>query len=258
VAEAIRARIATGALRPGDMLPSERSLLDEFGVARPTMREALRILESDGLVSVRRGVNGGAQVQDHDIATLARRAGLYLQAHDVHLGDLMAAVRIIQPGVVALAAASATPAQIHDLRAQIARVAEAEGPRAFTDQATAFLGALMQASGNSTLAFISSMLDRLVRVEARAYVDEHATDHEPGAQDEFQAWCIDQYTHLVDLIEGGEGAAAEEFWREHLRVVPPQLDGDPPLTIYEAGGVDHRPGDPCQQGLHHHPLIGYH
>ena len=61
VAEAIRARIATGALRPGDMLPSERSLLDEFGVARPTMREALRILESDGLVSVRRGVNEAEQ-----------------------------------------------------------------------------------------------------------------------------------------------------------------------------------------------------
>jgi DNA-binding FadR family transcriptional regulator len=233
VAEQLRARIATRALEPGDMLPSETTLLDEFGVARPTMREALRILESDGLVTVRRGVHGGAQVTEPDLATLARRAGLHLQIRGVHMGDLMAALRVVQPGAVALAAQAATPAQIRELRSQIERVAAAEGVDALTDEATEFLHTVVQASGNQTLAFVSTLLNRLVRVEARAYVGEHSPAHGPDVEDEFRAWCVEQYSHLVDLIEAGEAQEAEAFWRRHLHLVPPAVDDASSLTVYE-------------------------
>jgi DNA-binding FadR family transcriptional regulator len=233
VAEQIRGRIATRTLAPGDMLPSERTLLDEFGVARPTMREALRILESDGLVTIVRGVHGGARVSEPDVTTLARRAGLHLQTRGVHLGDLMAAIRVIQPGAVALAAGAATPEQIGDLRAQVGKVAAAEDLGSFTEEATEFLHALLHASGNQTLAFIASLLNRLMRVEARAYVGEHAPEHDPDEQAEFRAWCVEQYAHLVDLIEAGRADEAEAFWRVHLQVMPPSVDDTSALTIYE-------------------------
>src|SRR3974390_738493 len=63
---------ASGQGKPGDMLPSERLLIDSYDVARPTMRGALRILESDGLISIERGTHGGARVREPDLVPLAR------------------------------------------------------------------------------------------------------------------------------------------------------------------------------------------
>ena len=232
VAEQIRARIATGALKPGDTLPSETDLLDEFGVARPTMREALRILESDGLVTVRRGVNGGARVTEPDIETLARRAGLHLQIRHVHMGDLMEALRVIQPGAVALAATAASPDQVRELRARIDQVAVTDAIGDFTDQAMAFLNVLVQVSGNETLAFLSSLLERLFQVEARALVDQYVPDHGPDVDPEFRSWCVDQYSHLVDMIEAGHADDAARFWGEHISAMPPLVDDATALTVY--------------------------
>src|SRR5882724_52640 len=79
VAEKIRSQIARGAFQPGDSLPSETELMQRFGVARPTMREAIRILESESLISTRRGAQSGAEVRSVDASALARRAGLLLQ-----------------------------------------------------------------------------------------------------------------------------------------------------------------------------------
>ena len=96
ISEQIRSRIASGELRPGDMLPSERVLLEAYNVARPTMRGALRILESDGLVSIERGTKGGARIVEPDLAPLARRVGLQrVEAADlVDLAEFVAVVGI--------------------------------------------------------------------------------------------------------------------------------------------------------------------
>src|ERR1700751_5550750 len=58
IAEQIQDDIAAGRLRAGDSLPSETAIMTSFGASRPPVREAIRILESDGLISVRRGSRG--------------------------------------------------------------------------------------------------------------------------------------------------------------------------------------------------------
>src|SRR5713101_1410778 len=63
VAERIRSQIARSEFKPGDALPSETVLMERFGVARPTMREAIRILESESLISTRRGSQSGLKVR---------------------------------------------------------------------------------------------------------------------------------------------------------------------------------------------------
>jgi GntR family transcriptional repressor for pyruvate dehydrogenase complex len=63
MAAKIRGEILAGTLRPGDRLPSEDSLMSSFGVSRPTLREAIRLLEADELLDVRRGARGGAVVR---------------------------------------------------------------------------------------------------------------------------------------------------------------------------------------------------
>ena len=63
VADQIRTQLVTGALRPGDRLPSERDLAEQFSLSRNTVREGLRALEVSGLLELRKGASGGAFVR---------------------------------------------------------------------------------------------------------------------------------------------------------------------------------------------------
>jgi DNA-binding FadR family transcriptional regulator len=214
VAEQIRAQIATGALKPGDMLPSETALLEIYAVARPTMREALRILESDGLVSILRGINGGAQVREPDIATLARRAGLHLQLRGTHLEALTEAQRLIQPGAAALAAARRDPDDLSRLRACVAAIARCDDLETYADLAADFLRLLLEASGNQILSLFSGLIDQLLHDELRQWLVTHAQDKKSELLD----FAVSQYGELIDLIASGDADGAEVFWREHLRI----------------------------------------
>src|SRR3546814_16080560 len=74
IAQAIRRRIVLGDLVEGDLLPTEADLMTPFDVSRPTLREALRLLEDDGLVRVLPGATGGVRTcpQQADLAALTR------------------------------------------------------------------------------------------------------------------------------------------------------------------------------------------
>ena len=61
IASQLRGQIVRGELKAGDTLPPEITLMEQFGVSRPTLREAFRILETESLIDVRRGSRGGAQ-----------------------------------------------------------------------------------------------------------------------------------------------------------------------------------------------------
>ena len=79
VAAELRRQIVTGRLKPGDKLHPENVLQAEFAISRPTMREALRILESESLISISRGKLGGARVIEIDLGAAANQVGVYLQ-----------------------------------------------------------------------------------------------------------------------------------------------------------------------------------
>ena len=79
VAQVLRRMFVRGEIAEGTMLPSESELMERFGVSRPTLREAFRVLESEGLIEVHRGVRGGARVSRPQRQTLARYAGLIME-----------------------------------------------------------------------------------------------------------------------------------------------------------------------------------
>jgi DNA-binding transcriptional MocR family regulator len=91
VADVLRVRIVDGELADGDLLPRQEDLVEEFGVSLPSLREAMRILETEGLISVRRGNIGGAVVHRPTPQAAAYMLGLVLQSHRVVLGDGIAA-----------------------------------------------------------------------------------------------------------------------------------------------------------------------
>ncbi|WP_338010625.1 FadR/GntR family transcriptional regulator [Gordonia sp. KTR9] len=72
VAAQLRRQVVTGELKAGDPLPSETTLMERFGVSRPTLREAFRILESESIIVVLRGARGGARVLAPNESVAAR------------------------------------------------------------------------------------------------------------------------------------------------------------------------------------------
>jgi GntR family transcriptional regulator, transcriptional repressor for pyruvate dehydrogenase complex len=234
VAEQIRGQIATGLLKPGDRLPSETTLLDHFQVARPTMREALRVLESDGLVKIQRGVNGGARVQDPEIGRLARRVGLHLQIRGTDLHSMMQAEIVIQPGAVALAAEARTDHDLAELRRAIGRVEASATPEQFAAATAAFLDRLSRASHNQVLTLVSELTTELMREQIVR--NSRLRETWPSEQADMITWSVEQYRTVVDLIETGDGDAAERFWRAHLRLADPG-DLSSPLTVYRPWGL---------------------
>ena len=79
VAGTLRRMVVDGQLKEGDFLPNEAELMAHFGVSRPTLREAVRVLESERLVEVRRGSRTGARVRVPGPEIVARPAGLLLE-----------------------------------------------------------------------------------------------------------------------------------------------------------------------------------
>src|SRR3954452_14002877 len=116
VSQRLRRRIVRGELSEGDVLPPESELMTEFSVSRRPLREAFRVLESEGLLTVRRGVYGGAVVQIPNGDIAAGYASLVLEFRGTTLRDLLDALLVIESGCAALLARRSTPADIARLR----------------------------------------------------------------------------------------------------------------------------------------------
>src|SRR5438445_51107 len=97
VAAHLRRQIVRGELKEGDALPPETALMEQFSVSRPTLREAFRVLESEALITVRRGSHGGARVHVPNGDVAARYAGLVLQFRETTLADVLEARAVIEP-----------------------------------------------------------------------------------------------------------------------------------------------------------------
>ena len=97
VASRLRDEILSGRLKEGDVLPSQESLFQQFGVSPPALREAIHILETDGLISVRRGNVGGAVVHLPSAARTAHMISMVLQTRDSTPADVSEALLHLEP-----------------------------------------------------------------------------------------------------------------------------------------------------------------
>lgn len=117
VAHQIRQAIFSGLLEPGHKLPPERELAKRFQTSRVALREALRALENEGMITIKRGFGGGAFVADFDAALRALTASLH---NVVKLGNtksvLLTEVRsVLEPQIARLATLRATPADLNEI-----------------------------------------------------------------------------------------------------------------------------------------------
>ena len=165
IADELRRQIVSGELDEGDLIGHEPELIERFGVSRPSLREALRILEAEGLISVVRGVQGGVIVHHPDQRLTARTAALVLQARKVSLADVFEARTIIEPAAVRLWRRRGIGARSAErLRRLIAEQETAiDDPAAFADrQRPVPRGAGGAWPGNETLTIVVEMLHEVV------------------------------------------------------------------------------------------------
>jgi DNA-binding FadR family transcriptional regulator len=210
VATYLRNQIVRGELVEGDSLPPEAELMTAFGVSRPTLREAFRILESESLITIRRGARGGARVHGVSATTAARYAGLLLQARGTTIADLFQCRVILEPVAARMLAELGSRTATATLRRVVEEQEEAVDPPAVSLAAARFHEQLLALAGNTTLAVLAGMLTEIIDQHAAA-----ALDREPRPR---QAARMSAAVHLqlVELIDAGKGDEAETFWRDHL------------------------------------------
>ncbi len=235
VADELRSLILSGVLSEGDSLGHEPDLVERFGVSRPSLREALRILEAEGLITVVRGVLGGVIVHVPDERMTARTAALVLQARNVSLADVFDARRLLEPVAARVVASSrARKSSAAELRNLIKEEELAIGdPDDFGRANARFHERLVALAGNQTLTILTEMLNEIV---ARAVATVSRADDGTDTTATRRRGMRSQ-ERLAALIEAGDGAAAEEHWRAHMAVVGRVMLGQRATTVIDL--LDH-------------------
>jgi DNA-binding FadR family transcriptional regulator len=217
VARRIRNGIIRGELKDGDSLPAEAHLIAEFEVSRPTIREAVRILESEGLITVARGARGGARVSAPNFEMVSRAAGITLQAQGATIGDIYEMRTLIEPPAARLVAERNPKKAAAALRAHLETEYALVDDRFAEVKAIAdFHRLLMELSGNTTLTMIAHALQELMeRHFSLAQSINEAKEDEEFLQRRMRVG-LKSHSKLIDLIEAGAGDSAEKHWRDHM------------------------------------------
>lgn len=230
IAAKIRGQIVRRELRPGMTLPTEGELMAELGVSRPTLREAYRILETESLISVRRGVGGGALVLAPDATVGARYVGLLLQLDGATIADVYEARMVLEPVCAGMMAARGDPAGLKALTDCCDQVAEliAASPDRIPDPAAwsrttyQFHELVLQGSGNKTLALQGALLAEVVATHYAATVGAAPRDNRPQRYRR----VLLSFRKLAAYVASGDREAAHKHWLKHMQTAAVTLLGD--------------------------------
>jgi DNA-binding FadR family transcriptional regulator len=213
IGETLRRQIVHGDLKEGDALPSEAVLMEQFGVSRPTLREAFRVLESESLITIRRGAHGGARVKRPDQRIAARYAGLILEYRGTTLRDVFDARSIIESECAGLAAKHRTTRNLDRLECIYESISQSQDIYDRIVKHGEFDAAVVGTSGNQTFIVLVSMLRSIIDKSTLESVT--ATADSPAT---IKAYNDAHRAHrrLIDLIRDRDAEAAVAHWRRHL------------------------------------------
>lgn len=195
-------------LPEGTRLPTEKEMLESLGVGRTTLREALRLLETRGVISIRAGRQGGPVVRRPRPDDLGEALTLMLQFESAPLSDVLNARVAIEPAVARLAAANATEEQIATLRATITSMREGpDDQQAFLEQNQIFHSGVAEASGSVILRLFSDSLKSIA--DGRHIADIKYGPRRRGA-------IANAHERILEAMERRDGDAAATAMEEHL------------------------------------------
>jgi DNA-binding FadR family transcriptional regulator len=207
VAGEFRRRIASGQLREGESLPTEAEIMDEFGLSRAPVREAVRVLEADGLIIIKRGSHRGGQVRRPQASIAAWHLGALLEHRGATVGELLEGQRMLGSAAVALL----EPASLRDGGRQLATLHEQAAEVAPADRVPAYASmhnTLIGATGNSTLRCLNELVDELLTRHLTATAPSTERRHSAAALGRLRTaeraaidLVLDPTAHIGDVRE---------------------------------------------------------
>jgi DNA-binding FadR family transcriptional regulator len=194
-------------LEPGSTLPPESAMLERFGVGRGSLREALRILEVNGLVTLKPGPRGGPVVAQHNPTNFGQMMTLHLQSLGATYRQLLDA-RIECEVLLARKAAEAKGAPADELIRAAMEDRPSIADQEYIAATSGFHHAIGEASGNPVLALVSNSIYAIwsVRVTRVLYPPDQRED------------VIRQHGAIAKAIEKHDTKRAERLMRDHMRL----------------------------------------
>ena len=199
--------ILSGKLAPGSRLPSERAMMIEFQVSRPTVREALRVAESMGLISVRHGDPGGPKVLGTPSVGITRVFDSLLESGCTSALELLETRVVLDSAAAALASTQAKShlASLHEALWQMQSTTELHP---FAELDTNFHEAVIEASGNRLFHLVFQSLKEPIR----SLIENSLRSPAKQSREE----TLRQHAAIVNAIQKGDAHAAASAVRTHL------------------------------------------
>jgi DNA-binding FadR family transcriptional regulator len=209
VADQLRELIMSGEIAPAQRLPNEAALATQFGVSRPTIREALRELSATSLIRTSKGASGGSFVTvpspDHISAFLSANISLLSQNEHVSLDQFLEVREMLEVPAARLAAHRRTEADLEKLRAAIPRRSDLGTDDLFIYNKD-FHSALVLASGNTLLSICAQPVFSVLQTNLKRST--------LGRR--FHTRVHEEHRGLLASLEAADEDAAVELMREHL------------------------------------------
>lgn len=206
LAETLQEQIIGGAIAQGQML-NEQEIVGSSGLSRNSVREALRMLETRGLVETRRGRYGGWMVRSSGVEPVARSLDIYVRSGHAGTDKLLEIAEIVEPGLAALAAERRTEDDLADLRKALDELGAADGSDQFVELNRAWHLALVRASHNEVLiALYESLGPELLNPD----VDEFVTP-------EIRAAVLLAADRIFAALVEGDAEAARRRMTKHVQ-----------------------------------------
>lgn len=229
--------VLKGELHPGDHLPSEREMVAQFGTSRSTVREALRVLESNGVIRSRPGDPHGPEVLPFSSDALSRQLTRLTRVEGLSLAELLGFRMILDGSAARMAARLRTDEQLAELEATIVAMEEAldKGFHEFSESDVAFHDVVARASRNTLI----DVCQQVVRRAVVTLIEEHLTRTETGG--ELRSESLRHHTEVFEAIRAGDAAAAARISRRNLYnyysgyVPEHDLDGLRALLLEDTG-----------------------
>jgi GntR family transcriptional repressor for pyruvate dehydrogenase complex len=224
IAKQIRDAILAGDLKPGDRLPSEKELSENFGVSKASLREAFRALEALGLLEVRQGMGGGAFVREVDLETARNSLFNYIFFQNPSIQEFTQLRSLIEPAVAEIAARKATEADLAFLEENLTQTRDKMdvGPF-YYELDSKFHHRLAEISGNRLICFvIDSLKNAIVNIKLQLELDR-----------DFSIQVYKAHMRIFEALKKREPERAREEMLKHIIEVDERMvafcNGDSPF-----------------------------
>ncbi len=207
LAQTLKGDILAGRTQPGQTLPPPDDLARQYQVSRPTVREALNLLESQGLVRLKRGPRGGAIVQRPDHRAITRALADLLEYEHVTLAQILEVRAILEPAAARMAASRVTPEDLRALEQSVREMeAKAGDGAAWLANGISFHTVVFRASRNPVLGAFMDSLSHIMYPRAES----------AGTPPEARPVALEEHRAVLASLARGDGDAAERAMAHHM------------------------------------------